>query len=372
MPLCCNTSLRFEWLLITCFALPVLAVAALGSNIYDGWRQMYFIHAPFCMLAVVALYWLASTIKRKPSLSFRSECETDRTRRLRATLSDLARPVITRVPFRTETYGLTGVGLAYTLVQMAIIHPHQQVYFNFLVDRTTPEYLSTQYEMDYWGASLREGLEFLLERYPSGRYSVDAPPGALAENVEILPESDRRRIEVKFDRPVDFLISHRRRHVFTGIEDEAFIAPIYTRKVYGNTILTVGALDLSRAGERVADDVRESYRSMVSRDPIARSGYDLYLTGKTLNYIKDDCSAAHEPPRFFLHVVPVDLNDLRHDNKSLRYEKRDFFFYTHGLQLDKVCWTAVTLPAYDLASIRTGQWAEGRGVLWKVEIPFLR
>ena len=55
-----NTPLRFELLLIACFALPVLAAAILGPNIYDGWRQMYFLYAPFCLVATSGLYRLVS------------------------------------------------------------------------------------------------------------------------------------------------------------------------------------------------------------------------------------------------------------------------------------------------------------------------
>ena len=46
---------RFGALLIGCFALPVAVIIALQSNIYDGWRQMYFLWAPFCLLAAIGL-----------------------------------------------------------------------------------------------------------------------------------------------------------------------------------------------------------------------------------------------------------------------------------------------------------------------------
>ena len=46
---------RFGALLLGCFALPVAVIIALQSNIYDGWRQMYFLWAPFCLLAAIGL-----------------------------------------------------------------------------------------------------------------------------------------------------------------------------------------------------------------------------------------------------------------------------------------------------------------------------
>ena len=46
---------RFGVMLLGCFALPVAVIIALQSNIYDGWRQMYFLWAPFCLLAAIGL-----------------------------------------------------------------------------------------------------------------------------------------------------------------------------------------------------------------------------------------------------------------------------------------------------------------------------
>ena len=41
-----NTDLRFALLLVACAASTVLAIVVLGSNIYNGWRHVYFLYAP--------------------------------------------------------------------------------------------------------------------------------------------------------------------------------------------------------------------------------------------------------------------------------------------------------------------------------------
>ena len=51
---------RFRVLLLGCFALPIVAVIALQSNIYSGWRHMYFLWAPFCLLAAVGLHTITN------------------------------------------------------------------------------------------------------------------------------------------------------------------------------------------------------------------------------------------------------------------------------------------------------------------------
>ena len=55
-----DREIRFSIMLLGCFALPVVVVIALQSNIYNGWRQMYFLWGPFCLLAAVGLYTITN------------------------------------------------------------------------------------------------------------------------------------------------------------------------------------------------------------------------------------------------------------------------------------------------------------------------
>ena len=143
-------------------------MAALGSTLYDGWRHLYFVYAPFAMLAVFGLRWLISAGVR------------------------VARPAAT---------GLVAIGLAATVVEMVRIHPHQNVYFNALVDRSTPGHLPSRYEMDYWGTSIREAIEHLLERSPTQPTYIRSRRGGLVNrNRSILPRLDRERVFLDGER----------------------------------------------------------------------------------------------------------------------------------------------------------------------------
>ena len=51
---------RFGVMPLGCVVLPAVAVIALQANIYNGWRQMYFLWAPFCLLAAVGLHYIAN------------------------------------------------------------------------------------------------------------------------------------------------------------------------------------------------------------------------------------------------------------------------------------------------------------------------
>ena len=54
-----NVELRFLFLLLGCFALPVIVVIVLQSHIYTGWRQMYFLWGPCCLLAAAGMHYLS-------------------------------------------------------------------------------------------------------------------------------------------------------------------------------------------------------------------------------------------------------------------------------------------------------------------------
>ena len=134
--------MRFGILLAVCFALPLVAFALLRPHAYHGWRHFYFLHGPFCLLATFALMGARQ-------LSVRG--------------------------LRQRWVGgaagaLTAAGLFVVVIEMAQIHPHQYLYFNFLADRKTPERLRTRYVMDYWGMTLRQGYEYNAETDPGRRH----------------------------------------------------------------------------------------------------------------------------------------------------------------------------------------------------------
>ena len=55
-----NSTARFGLLALACLILPAAAAIALNSNLYNGWRQFYFLYAPICVLAAFGLRALAA------------------------------------------------------------------------------------------------------------------------------------------------------------------------------------------------------------------------------------------------------------------------------------------------------------------------
>ena len=104
--------------------------------------------------------------------------------------------------------------------------------------------------------------------------------------------------------------------------------------------------------------------------PVIRSDWDVYLVENSLIYAKDQCSPEDAEPTFFLHLDPVDMNDLPSHRKQYDFDNLDFAFRDHRLPIGK-CLAEVPLPEYAISEIRTGQYVPvdgGYNHLWEGKI----
>ena len=310
-----NTRLRFGLLLAACFALPILAVILLDANIYNAWRQMHFLWAPFSLLAAWALRGFAGTLS---------------TRRLRAAL-----------------YGAAGAGLAATLASMALIHPNQQVFFNFSVDRVTPERLWSQYEMDYWRHPMLQALQWLsnnTDLLPDKTAEVARnTTRIIRENAALLPDAARARLAGNMN--FDLLPTV---HWGSWARSARSLRRI---RVYDNTILTI---------ER-KDDLRAVYAATRGREPDIAGAYDVHLMDGAVALVMEPCA-----PAFIEHLVatvratPVDRGDLPPWREGKREEPRVFSLIDYGAFFDGKCVASLPLPGYPIAEFR---------LVWRPELP---
>ncbi len=103
--------------------------------------------------------------------------------------------------------------------------------------------------------------------------------------------------------------------------------------------------------------------------PAARSGFDLYLDGGALYYLKEPCAESDARGRFFLSVHPSDAGDLPPERRALGHDSLNFDFEPPaGAVFNGKCMAARELPDYGIARIETGQDAPGGGRLWTAEI----
>jgi len=206
-----NTPERNFILYLLCFFVPVLAVIVLHSVIYNDWRHLYFVFPSFILIAIYFLNKILHKIPGKYKLIVPSLC-------LLQILS--------------------------TAVFMVKYHPYQQVYFNELVSHE-PESLRENYEIEYWGCSYKQGLEYLLAHVKADTIRVcdyyperlDLPP--IPYNMMILREKDRKRILLTDPSKADYFLTNFLKHQ----EDYPIPDIEYSIKVLNSTILRIYKLN---------------------------------------------------------------------------------------------------------------------------------
>ena len=95
--------------------------------------------------------------------------------------------------------------------------------------------------------------------------------------------------------------------------------------------------------------------------------FDVYLSEDSLAYVTRDCDQVDLAAKFFLHVIPVHLDDLPEHRKQYGFDNFDFSFYTNGVTDGEVCAVTQELPKYAIAMVRTGQYIRGGSKIWRVE-----
>ena len=326
-------SLRFEAVLILSVLVPLLITPFVGS-IFNGWRHLYFLYGPVCLLACAGLAWLRQAAGRR--------------------LASVAA-------------GVCAVGLASAVCWIVRLHPHEHVYFNFLVDRKTPERLRTRFDMEYWAVSHKEALEFLLDAHPTGRIPV---AGYIAQSMMVLPARDRERFFLSNEFAAYFATDYRYWWGNGPSEGPTYAQPLHIRKVFSNTLYAIVRLQMDDfAGPEYAADLSAA----LATPPVAQDGlFAVHWDGKAITYIAENCRTEQveggtyggnpAPPagRFFLQVVG---DSKSHGAAAARYyHNKDFQFRYRGVVLrdggdgeSHLCMARVALDGYVVDALRTGQ-----------------
>ncbi len=311
---------RFGLLLLAIPIVTAVAVVALESNLYSGWRQLYFLYAPLLLLAITGLHWLtASSHGRWP---------------------------------RAGAYALAGAALAVAVVSLARIHPHQDSSFTALTDRAAPQRLAARYDMNYWNQSGRDVLADIIADYPAGPLQLASPHGLQRLT---LHRHDRERIAVRRDFRSGERNFHELRDGQPCPDGAAYVSRVYSTTLYC-----------------IVDPVSyfgELRREALASEPLARSRFGAHRTGEMMVYLRDGCSREDMDARLFLRAYPVDaadlpdrLRDFPGHRAAYGFEKRDFDFTRYGARIDGDCVAVAPLPAWPIARIETGRytpaWAE--------------
>jgi hypothetical protein len=101
--------------------LPMVTVVILRSNLYDSWRQMFFIYPAFVIVCIYAIKYARQYL----------------------------------------VLGVFLLAVLSTTIQMIGAHPHQNVYFGAMAGFR--HLLRENFEMDYWGVSYKQAYDLIEE-----------------------------------------------------------------------------------------------------------------------------------------------------------------------------------------------------------------
>ena len=327
-----NTALRFELFLVAGAALPIIAVIALQSVMSADWRHMYFLWAPLCLLAAVGLLKVGGG-----GLAVLScHCGAGRYRALA----------------RVSLAALVALALAGAIVELIRLHPYQHFYFNRLVDRTTPEYLKTQYETNPYNTARLEGIQYILDHHQGATIQLEWR-GTMARTwrfLETFTASERQRFRFDPATDADYYVINRVSRTVNLPELPALLPPvIYNRTVYNNSVMSVATPHLSRVAPSVADAYREIYRTATLQEPALRADFDFYRNDadRTLTLVNEDCPPGVLSGRYQLRVYPADPVNLSRIYRWDGHNKAALF----GVRFDGKCLMQAALPDYEVARI---------------------
>ncbi len=148
---------------------PVASVVLLNSVVYDGWRHLFFIYP---LLIIMSLYGINKLINISDKIKY----------------------------FKEVFFAVLFLNMIYIGFWMVKNHPHQNVYFNSFSRKYFD--VGKKFELDYWGLSYKQGLEYLSENVNDTDtvvYTALNLPGKI--NHMIL--KNEKRIKLRFVEPND-------------------------------------------------------------------------------------------------------------------------------------------------------------------------
>jgi hypothetical protein len=247
---------RVDFLCLLWFAMPIAAVIAFRSALYDGWRQLFYIYPAFILLALVGFRFLWDTgIWNLESGIWNLESRFE-IRPSRFEIRFVVRRVVVGCLLGLDLLGVAGFMIKY--------HPHENVYFNILAGRNMSD-VRKRFEMDYWGLAYRQLLEHILQTDTSSTVRIGMSSLAHGmDDVMLLPPNQARRVTYDPARGTEhYFLSEYRWHP----RDYGFSDEYYAIRVNGGNIAVAyrvhaDEVDSASAGPELIAGRRDSCRRL--------------------------------------------------------------------------------------------------------------
>ena len=189
-------------------SISITAIYVFHSVLYDGWRQMFFIYPAIVLISILGLRTIYKWL-------------------------------LHHIPGKTIVKVCAGlillIGLAEPIWSIARYHPYENVYFNVLAGN--PATLRDRFELDYWGLSYKQAIDFILANDPGQKIkiSVANPPGFDYINGGLSKIQKSRLVQVNNPGDSDYFVSDFRWHP----EDYPYTDEFYSIQVRGTKIMVV-------------------------------------------------------------------------------------------------------------------------------------
>lgn len=201
---------KLDLVVLGWFLGPLTAVIVFRSILYDGWRHLYFIYPALIYLGLIGFEMILSIIE-KYGLD----------------IQKLLKNIIIFI---------ISAQLVFVLYFMIRSHPYQNVYFNFLTGGL--EKARQNFDLDYWGLSFREGLEYIASHDKDDIIPVYFAGGSY-DNTFILAPEVANRFAVLGQKDIakaKYVLSNYRWQTYDILPHDR---AVYTVKVDGADIMSV-------------------------------------------------------------------------------------------------------------------------------------
>ena len=190
------------------FFIPVLGQIVLKSNIYNGWRHMYFVYPALLIIAVNGIKWIYDLLK-KTNLKYYS---------VSAAIAAI----------------IIMLNLGFISFEMIRMHPYEYVYFNIFAGKDLGV-VEKRFTIDFWGMSYKYGLEYILKNDDRKKITYTTASGSADKKIYLFPKSDRDRLVSA--GPADAIIIL----IITdmGAKKRVDVKKIYTIFVNGGSLISI-------------------------------------------------------------------------------------------------------------------------------------
>lgn len=144
------------------FFVPILGIMINKTSVFNGWRHVSFLYLPFLIIVAYSLNVILNFAKRTGK-------------------SLIVISIIT-------------VYFIFIGIWMVINHPYQFAFFNAI-----PRNIEANYQKDYWGLSMVDGMKYVLNIDSSPKIIIKKSKGTAKHSRNKLPDNLKKRIEIMPD-----------------------------------------------------------------------------------------------------------------------------------------------------------------------------